>query len=186
MMPVLLTQGLVAIVDDADFDSVSAHVWRALKCNKRFYAGTAINGRIVMLHRFLLCAQPGQMVDHANGASLDNRRANLRFATYTQNNQNVPKITGHARGEITSSYKGVAVTRPNSGKWRVRISVEKKTVHLGVFCSEIEAARAYDTAAKQFFGPFARLNFPEHSFSPPTHLSAETNKCLPACGKVFP
>ena len=83
--------------------------------------------------------------------SLDDRRENLRICTMRQNqmNKNKPNI------ETTSKYKGVCFQYK---KWRASISVKNKCRYLGLYESEIEAARAYDTAAKEFYGEFATIN----------------------------
>jgi hypothetical protein len=99
-------------------------------------------------------------VDHINGDTLDYRRDNLRVATHEQNCWNSRKRTHRTKDALTSSFKGVAWDA-SSGKWRVQLRAGKGVrVHVGCFADEQEAARAYDTAAIQHHGEFARLNFP--------------------------
>jgi hypothetical protein len=99
-------------------------------------------------------APPGILVDHRNNDGLDNRRDNLRLATFSQNNINC------RRNKSKSSSRFVGVTFDKRKKqWRVRISVSRKRIFLGYFDSEIDAAKAYDQAAKKYYGEFARLNF---------------------------
>lgn len=94
------------------------------------------------------------LVDHINGNGLDNRRSNLRLATAFQNLANMA-IRPH-----TSQYKGVSYYKHRTSykKWVAEIRCNRKRVRLGAFESEIEAARAYNEAAKNLFGEFARLN----------------------------
>ncbi len=112
--------------------------------------------RTIRLHRLIAGAPPEVHVDHANGDILDNRRSNLRFCTRSQNSANAGK-SGVAR---SSQYKGVCYVK-RSGKWQAHIKVLGIRHFLGTFRSEVDAARAYDRAAVQHFGEFARPNFPQ-------------------------
>lgn len=152
-----LTRGLVAVVDAADQALVEAHSWHATKgaSNRTWYARSSGSGphatrKIIYMHRLVMAAPAGVLVDHINGDSLDNRRANLRFCNAVQNGANRAKKRGAA-----SNYKGVYF---ENGAWRARIG--PGCSHLGVFVTEVEAARAYDAAALRAWGAFARLNFP--------------------------
>jgi hypothetical protein len=154
---VLLTRGQVALVDVADLPLVSSYTWQA-KPNKRgtWYADTRIttrgtDHRRILMHRLLMPGVP--QIDHKNGNGLDNRRStgNLRPATTSQNAANKPKVRGNAR------YKGVR-WRASSGRWSAQIKYHGHQTHLGYFASEAEAARAYNAAALERFGDFARLN----------------------------
>jgi hypothetical protein len=114
------------------------------------------HGRTIKMHREIMGAPDGVEVDHRDGDSLNNRRSNLRLATRQQNACNVRS----ARMCKSSQYKGVCWCAPKSA-WRATIVVNKKQRHLGMFEDEAAAARAYDAAAQELHGDFARLNFPE-------------------------
>jgi len=150
-----LTKGLEAIVDDADADRVLAFRWQArLYPSDRRYASRGVRDgkRIthVWMHRFILDAPPGLLVDHINGDGLDNRRANLRLCSKTENNRN--------RRSARTGFKGVSKVYR---KYHAALKCGANRVFIGIYDTEIEAATAYDRAAKQWFGEFARLNFPD-------------------------
>jgi hypothetical protein len=106
----------------------------------------------VLLHRFILGAQKGQIVDHINHDGLDNRKSNLRFGTKSQNTANQRLRTNN-----TTGFKG-AYRWPGSNRWHSTIKVRQKLIHLGNFDSAVEAARAYDRAALEHFAEFAMTN----------------------------
>lgn len=153
-----LTKGYVAIVDDEDFDWLSQWKWFAAAGRVRFVYACRHEGpkaarwRVTMQGR-ILGAERGVIIDHKNGNTLDNRRANIRLCTSSQNNRN-----SGIRSDNTSGFKGV---HPDKKNFAARIFVDGRTVHLGNFQSPVEAALAYDRAAARHFGEFARLNFPE-------------------------
>lgn len=95
---------------------------------------------------------PNLSVDHINGNTLDNRKENLRIVTHSQNTKNRTKSKNK-----TSKFKGVNFCK-RSKKWRVRIKVEYKSINLGYYTNEIEAAIAYNKAAKKYFGKYAKPN----------------------------
>jgi len=96
-------------------------------------------------------------VDHWNGNKLDNRRTNLREATRGQNMWN--RKLDH---DNKTGFKGISF-RKDKAQWQARIVVERKIHFLGYFEAPRDAAKAYDVAARQYFGKFARLNFPRRS-----------------------
>lgn len=152
-----LTQGKVALVDDEDAELVLAHRWCASKDRTTFYAMRASGSRsdgtrkITRLHTFLT---GWPLVDHINGNGLDNRRANLRPASHSENlrNQRLSRAN-------TSGYKGVVWHRA-SKRWHARIKLNGRTISLKYHATPEDAAHAYDAAAVELHGEFARLNFP--------------------------
>lgn len=153
-----LSGGLVALVDDVDFErALAAGNWHARPHGYTTYAQrhtVRSDGRRTtqQLHQFLLGCRG---VDHVNGNGLDNRRRNLRPADQSRNMANARLL----RSNNTSGFRGV--TKPASKRrWVAQIGIRGRVVHLGSFDSPETAARAYDVAAIEAFGEFARLNFP--------------------------
>jgi hypothetical protein len=104
-----------------------------------------------LLHKAVLFAKK---VDHENGNGLDCRRNNLRAATHADNMRNAKRKSSNRTG-----YKGVKYRAKYRKRWIAKIMVNRKDIHIGAFLTALEAARAYDEAAKKHFGPFARTNF---------------------------
>lgn len=147
-----LTRGRVALVDEGDFDALAAFTWQASHgYAKRCMPGASKLG--IFMHRQIMGAEPGQIVDHASGDTLDNRRRNLRFATPSQSSANRRTRAG------VSGFRGVFYSAPVS-QWAAKITVNYRQIHLGRFETPIEAARRYDEAAREHHGEFAVLNFP--------------------------
>jgi hypothetical protein len=154
-----LTQGQHALVDNDDFELVSGRHWQ-------FYAGyawTTINNGakrgVKSMHLFMVGESDYQQTDHANMNGLDNRRQNIRPCTYSQNLSNKPSSTGKI-------YKG-AYKREGRKKtvWESSIRVNHKSIYLGQYQTEREAAIAYDLAAIKYHGIFAYLNFPRENYN---------------------
>jgi hypothetical protein len=152
-----LTQGLVALVDDQDYELVTAAgKWRASVEGRRVYAkrdvrrpdGARTSQR---LHQLIT---GNELTDHRNGDGLDNRRTNLRPASKGQNGANRGPNSNNKAG-----FKGVSWDKVNR-RWRAQIQVDGKIRNLGRYGTPEGAALAYDAAAREYFGEFAALNFP--------------------------
>lgn len=151
MREIPLTRGFVALVDDADYEWINQCRW---KINTYGYAFRQTKTETISMHRLIADTPKGMECDHINHEKLDNRRANLRNCTSKENCRNKKQNIG------TSAYKGVYFNK-SRGKWRADIRIDYKLHYLGCFTSEIDAARAYDAAAREHFGEFAHLNFPD-------------------------
>jgi HNH endonuclease len=158
-----LTQGQNAIVDATDFERLSQWNWCVYwtPSNRSFYAlryqyiskiGDKWIRREIYMAREILNCGSDEEVDHISHNTLDNRRANLRIVTRSQNMCN--RRTSSAS---VSGFKGIVWSRE---KWEARITLNGKTKYLGRSVSAEKAARMYDEAAKKYHGEFAHLNFP--------------------------
>lgn len=138
-----------ATVDDEDYEYLSQFSWTFRKGKKGIiYAYRRSHNKYIHMHRVILHAPDGVLVDHIDINGLNNTRKNLRLATDLQNsgNQRMKKCN-------SSGYKGVS---KKGNRWNARI----QNHHIGYFLTEVEAAIAYDNAAIELFGEYAYLNFP--------------------------
>lgn len=150
------------LIDERDYELISQHAWSVSVGSRAstLYAVTTIgprNGRkTIRMHRMIMgVTDPAVQIDHINGEGLDNRRSNLRRCTQSQNAAN--RIRGFDSG-YSSKYRGVSWHKRGK-KWIASIRVNGQHIHLGSFSKETDAALAYDEAAIEHFGQFARLNF---------------------------
>ena len=155
MKTITLSKGMLAIVDDEDFTAISAFRWclhsrgYAVRKGPRDRVGRR---EVILMHRSISAALHGTEVDHINGNRLDNRKANLRFATSSQNHAN-QKLSS----KNTSGAKGVSFNQ-KSGRYYSEIHLNRRKKFLGSFSSIASAADAYDAAARLYFGEFAKTN----------------------------
>ncbi len=156
MREVILTSGEISLVDDSDFNFVNQFRWRALRTPRTTYARATINGKVVLMHRILMQTPVGMHTDHLNSNGLDNRRENLRVCTQTENKRNARPAQGKS-----SPYKGVSLIKgTKTPKYSCKIYVDGKLRHLGTYSSPVHAALRYDHEARENYGEFAYLNFP--------------------------
>ena len=153
MKHIPLTQNKTALIDDEDIALICQYRWHAVRIYKTWYAGAVIDGHRTYMHRIIMDASDGIEVDHSNGNGLDNRRENLRLCTHAENLANQRLQT---RDKL-SRFKGVTWCR-RTGVWIAQIKVAQKHIGLGRYDEEEDAARAYNRAAQEHFGEFARLN----------------------------
>lgn len=168
MKTIPLTQSKVALVDDEDFDFASWFKWRAIKNGKTWYAQSVVylgkvSGKSILgymlLHQLIMRPPKDMQVDHKNHDGLNCRRENMRICTKTQNQYNQ-----RHRQNTSSQFKGVSWNK-RARKWVAYIGYDNKTIYLGLFTSEIEAAQTYDRAAIKYFGEFACTNFPKEDYA---------------------
>jgi hypothetical protein len=146
-----LSSGLSCLVDDENHEHLSKHNWNTSRAKKdQFYAQAVIGGKIIRMHRLLCGAKQGDIVDHINGDTLDNRRCNLRIVDTSQN-----MINSKMRRNNTSGYKGVGFSKLDN-KWFAYISVDKKRIGLGRFKDKGDAIAARQKAEKEIYGEFLR------------------------------
>lgn len=156
-----LTRGMVALVDDEDFDRLSAFSWSAVKGRREsFYAsrGVGVGEPLMVRTRQMqrdvldpLGEVPSHILaDHRNGDTLDCRKENLRWASFEESNRNRRILASN-----TSGYRGVW---KNKTRWRASIRAEGRLIQGGGYATPEEAAAAYNALALQYHGPDAKLN----------------------------
>jgi hypothetical protein len=122
---------------------------------KNGYVAVSINKKMFLLHRIVFLWHHGHMpsvIDHVDSNSTNNKIENLREATQSQNMMNRAVSTS-----CKSGYKGVYFVEALQ-KWRAYISVNRKNISIGYFLDKHEAAKAYNKAAFELRGNFAKLN----------------------------
>lgn len=171
-----LSQGKFAIVDDEDHEALNKFKWRSLVSHHSIYAcrtdrlGSGnCKQTTILMHRVIMNPPEGMQVDHINGNGLDNRRANLRVVTSSQNHLNTRRYRTNKSGA-----KGVHFHK-KAGKYAASIMVNKKPIWLGCFADIQSASTAYEAAAKKYFGEFygsgTETTLANHPSSLPLHGS---------------
>jgi len=147
-----LAEGFYAYVDAADYEWLSQWQWHMASGG---YAARSVKGRQIFMHREIMQPPEGMVVDHVDGNKANNCRFNLRVCTRRENQGNLPKQRGtHSR------FKGVSYNKRRD-RYFAQCDFGGKHRWLGFFDDEVEAARAYDHAAVEECGEFARVNFPQ-------------------------
>ncbi len=155
MKKIPLTQGKFAIVDEQDYAELSQYRWHLHRGGSTSYARqNSKRSGMPYMHRIITKPPPGLVVHHRNHNGLDNRKENLCICTRSQHIR-----TSRPKSNGASKYKGVFKSGGN-GKWFAKVECNSNIFRLGVFSSQVLAAKAYDERAAELFGEFAYLNFP--------------------------
>ena len=141
------SNGKEILVDDDKYNNLQKYSWTITDG----YAKSFINGKMVLMHRYLLNAKENDLIDHININSIDNRIDNLRFSDISSNAHNRKK-----KENTVSKYIGV---RKNGKNYQAKISKDGITYSLGTFKTEEEAAKIRDKKAIELYGQYAKLNF---------------------------
>lgn len=170
-----LTQGKFSLIDRDNARWLGKVLWCAIynpdsssgfytfrRCRKGDVYGPTIHGAVLPL-------TDGRTPDHINGDGLDNRRCNLRPASQHQQTMNTSRYRNNRSG-----FKGVRSPSGKIKKYIARIRYNGELIYLGYIEHAEDAARAYDRAAKYYFGEYAKLNFPHESTPPPTESEMAT------------
>lgn len=152
MKKIPLTQGKFALVNDEDYEELSKYKWGFTHGYAK-RSGPRPKQEKIYMHRVVIGAKHGQMVDHINGDKTDNRKNNLRFSTKSTNGMNRGKNKNN-----TSGFKGVFLAKGRGKKcWYARIWKNRMCYFLGYYYSPEEASMSYENAAKKYHGEFASI-----------------------------
>jgi len=154
------------ILDDSDYENIKQYSCYFHKCANVNYADVYVNRKKIKLHRFVMNAKKGQIIDHINRNGLDNRRSNLRICTSSENSKNrngygSSKYLGVSYHVVKRKYFSKKLKRESRYTYRTiiaNIKIDGKQKYLGTFKTEEDAALAYNESAKINHGEFANLN----------------------------
>jgi HNH endonuclease/AP2 domain len=156
MKELILTKGGIAAVSDEDYDRLKDYRWRfdGQYVVRSYHVGPGKRDyRTQSLHREVMNAKKGQIIDHINHSTRDNTRDNLRFCTTAQNSRNAKTPSTN-----TSGYRGVHFHCAGRYRWTAAIRLDGKKYRIGAFSTKEQAALAYNLAAIALHGEFATLN----------------------------
>jgi hypothetical protein len=148
-----LTQSQVAMVDPEDYDELMKRRWTLNRNRGNLYAIRRVKRRQILMHRVIMNAPDGMVVDHIDGNGLNNCKSNLRICTREQNRYNT-----RPRGGM-SHFKGVTY-RKSVDKYTAVIGYKRDKFEIGEFDDPLDAARARDLVARALQGEHAWLNLP--------------------------
>lgn len=138
-----------SLVDTEDIGKIRHNLYLS-----KGYVAYGENGNTKKLHRLITgVTDSAVQVDHINGDKLDNRKENLRLCNQSQNKAN-------SRPYKNSNLGLKGITR-RYGKWVAQLRHDGKHYYLGSYDTPVEAALSYDRKAREVFGGFANLNFPD-------------------------
>lgn len=155
----------VSVVDDEDYDRIVVNPWFCISDPRTFYAVRTvwIAGKYTKIRMHVAIINPplGMKVDHIDGDGLNNRKSNLRICTHAENMRNRKKNLNNSSGYIGVQKDTDSSLRREVQMWRATIKVDNKLKLLGIFEDPEEAAHVRDAAAREVYGEFASLNFPD-------------------------
>jgi len=153
MKKIELTQGQFAMVDDDDFEELNKYKWCASWDRDCFYVTrkVRINGKqkTLLMHRVIMNAQDGDIIDHIDRVPLNNQKSNLRLCSLSQNQHNRKINSNNSTG-----YKGISPSRKG---YKAQIQLNGKKIYLGIRPTAEEAYELYKEGSKKYHGEFGRV-----------------------------
>lgn len=152
MKKILTKDGEICQVSDLDYDRVSKYNWNRWG---RYISGW-VGNKTTSIHRFIMNAKRGEIVDHIDHNTLNNTRENLRICSQSENmrNKSTAKNATHGMNGIARVKYG----RMNRYRYRVRITVEGETHELGMYDDLKDAQEARIQGEIKYFGEFRKVD----------------------------